>query len=1295
MPGKTPASEQPFLPRYEVTGLVGEGAAARVYRVTDRRSGAVRAIKALRAETNADPSVVKRFEDEFRILRGLHHPSLPEVHDYGFTEDGRRYIVMDLVDGRQLDDYFDEHPDDLWLLLYELCEVLVFIHDRNLLHLDLKPANILVKRTSAYGDEKPMVVLMDFGLSYRRESGEDVSLVGTPEYMAPEIIKGDDRITRAADYYSLGISLYKLLAGETPFGGTVNEVFAGHLREEVRFEEEKTVYAELYPHVLGLVGKEINPRLEAFEEFRRAVEGRLGGRIEELERAYGMSVISSIGMIGKDDVWRDVIAWLDQITTDNRTEHTFNDFPQTSKKLSNLKALSIEESSKSAIFTKGITDRLLSNVTEHDSPVVQSNVTQPKQLLIVGGPPRSGKSYLLCLLADKCRLHGLSPWALTSDHKNTGLGPDPMLGSLETLEASTENRSVDPASFLLDRFASGWSRLEQESKKKCAVLFVEDFGNLTRDQLGFLEYVLKRIEISLLDPDSPAIFILISGNNPKLRSDVKGLSGDKLKDLLVSVTPLKDNDISNPSDILNTPCPSADDKRNLRAQLLNTDKTAGRILESLKHDILEGSLNINSRWWSYQRSSVSDSSSDRRSLTQYYTNFVKELPTPARSVVDLICCHDGPVPVQTLLDNFSISKSTLDNLLNIQQLQNVVESNIQDGTNCVSISNQKLREAIYRNIPLGRRQQLHYEYANYYANISNLLSSAGDTRRIHTTYQLVHHYASSGNGRDALFTIVRLLKRLRADRHFLKMRSLCEKTLTLLDNNIISNGFQSIQHIRRYLLKQLITSYWHLSDYRSIRDIVCKYYGNQIENIPLGLIMRYCLALYADSQYDLAFRVTSCVRNRARNRDSVAHVTASLMYANTLLLKSKFEEARKELDKVESKMHLLGSYGRCRVYTCFVWLSDTTHDYTTLDKYAPLLEDISIKNKYYYEYLMANGAYFTYYFNTSRLEEARTLTHKAISIAIKHKLYRRLMECYFRASAVYYESGHYSRSIRYVQKALGVAKRIGLPDVVPELETRLAMNYQNSGLYGNALTHVNKAIDRWNHNWNASAGVPIYLFALDVHLSVNSDETAQYWKMATRYLKRHPEVRRQGYYWYLTGIYYGKMGKPELAKKAFSTARSIEMDSNATDDAVRAGIKEAFALIDQADYESAKRLIQSLRPMIQQLESKNIEAEFNALKLAYAYRSRANKNEINKNLRDCEKAMLSASEMPVLLSLDRIMFRAKARMGEIDEANQLFRLHLRRLKKILGNLTSRDYATKFLDDSDEKLLFYEYKIINK
>jgi serine/threonine-protein kinase len=154
--------------RYEILGPIGAGAAATVYRVRDARTGAVRAAKVLRTDHADNPETLARFEDEFRILRSLHHLHLPEVHDYGCTPDGGRFLVMELVDGLPLDEYFRAHPEDIWTILYELCETLVFVHARNLLHQDIKPSNILVARTGTAGGERPLVKLIDFGLTYQR-----------------------------------------------------------------------------------------------------------------------------------------------------------------------------------------------------------------------------------------------------------------------------------------------------------------------------------------------------------------------------------------------------------------------------------------------------------------------------------------------------------------------------------------------------------------------------------------------------------------------------------------------------------------------------------------------------------------------------------------------------------------------------------------------------------------------------------------------------------------------------------------------------------------------------------------------------------------------------------------------------------------------------------------------------------------------------------------------------------------------------------------------------------------------
>lgn len=310
--------------RYEVLAPLGAGASANVFRVRDLRTGAVRAAKVLKTGndrigssfSNASRAeTLSRFEDEFRILRTLHHPHLPEVFDYGRTEDGVCFLTMELVDGEPLDAYFREHPSDIWVILYELCETLVFVHARNLLHQDIKPSNILVSRAAVADGERPVIKLIDFGLTYRRGVGAAVRLVGTAEYIAPEVARGERSLTRAVDYYSLGATLFELLTGAPPFVGSENDVLRAHLEREPVIENEELEWAELYPHVRGLLAKDPQKRLAAFEEFRRVVVGRLTGGIDDLDRSYALARIDSLGMIGKKAPWDSLLKWFDAVAT--------------------------------------------------------------------------------------------------------------------------------------------------------------------------------------------------------------------------------------------------------------------------------------------------------------------------------------------------------------------------------------------------------------------------------------------------------------------------------------------------------------------------------------------------------------------------------------------------------------------------------------------------------------------------------------------------------------------------------------------------------------------------------------------------------------------------------------------------------------------------------------------------------------------------------------------------------------------------------------------------------------------
>ncbi len=207
---------------YQIVEQIGAGGMGEVYR-------AVRADEQYRKEValklvSAGPDaafVIGRFKNERQILAGLDHPNIARLLDGGVTEDGVPYFIMELIEGRPVDEFCDHHrlPVTERLILFrQICSAVQYAHQHLIVHRDIKPGNILV---SADGVPK----LLDFGiakiLSADGTSGrpeQTLSVFGalTPGYASPEQIKGEP-ITTASDVYSLGVVLYELLTGHRPY----------------------------------------------------------------------------------------------------------------------------------------------------------------------------------------------------------------------------------------------------------------------------------------------------------------------------------------------------------------------------------------------------------------------------------------------------------------------------------------------------------------------------------------------------------------------------------------------------------------------------------------------------------------------------------------------------------------------------------------------------------------------------------------------------------------------------------------------------------------------------------------------------------------------------------------------------------------------------------------------------------------------------------------------------------------------------------------------------------------------
>ena len=238
--------KDPFVGRtldekYCVEERLGAGGMGVVYRARHLLMNRPVAIKVLHQRLVEDEAARARFQTEARAAVKLQHPNAVSVSDFGQTPEGCFYIVMELLEGRTLREILSrEAPIETARavsIMLQISDAVAAAHEAKIIHRDLKPLNILVTQSA----EQPAVVkVLDFGIAKLGKddfdddensatpwttSGQPSSIIGTPRYMAPEQSNGSE-LTPAADVYSLGVILYEMLTGMTPFTGSTPEDIA-------------------------------------------------------------------------------------------------------------------------------------------------------------------------------------------------------------------------------------------------------------------------------------------------------------------------------------------------------------------------------------------------------------------------------------------------------------------------------------------------------------------------------------------------------------------------------------------------------------------------------------------------------------------------------------------------------------------------------------------------------------------------------------------------------------------------------------------------------------------------------------------------------------------------------------------------------------------------------------------------------------------------------------------------------------------------------------------------------------
>ena len=219
---------------YTIVRQLSEGGMGSVYEATHRRLRRKFAIKTLHRSVATSNEAYLRFRREAEIASELGHPNIIEVVDFDRAADGQAYMVMELLEGEDLDALLQRERtlplDRVVALVKELASALGAAHARGVIHRDLKPQNIFLCR---FGDRTDLPKILDFGIS--KIKGEQVALtaneafLGTPSYMSPEQAQGRaSAVDPRTDVFAMGAILYRCLTGELPFAGdsTMATLFA-------------------------------------------------------------------------------------------------------------------------------------------------------------------------------------------------------------------------------------------------------------------------------------------------------------------------------------------------------------------------------------------------------------------------------------------------------------------------------------------------------------------------------------------------------------------------------------------------------------------------------------------------------------------------------------------------------------------------------------------------------------------------------------------------------------------------------------------------------------------------------------------------------------------------------------------------------------------------------------------------------------------------------------------------------------------------------------------------------------
>lgn len=319
--------------RYRVEEALGSGGMAVVYRAVHLNLEQPFALKALHGEMASDHLIARRFEREAKVMSQLAHPNIVSVVDFGRTEGGLLYMVMEFVRGPTLGDVMRSSgplpPTRVARLARQIALGLERAHRSGFVHRDLKPQNVMLLGED---DEEEHAKILDFGLVglVEPDTAAHTQLTtrgmffGTPAYMSPEQISGEP-VGPPSDLYALGVMMYAMLTGELPFRGDLRELAHQHVTKPA--PRPNLDYGGLTDVVMKLLNKEPDARLTRGREVAAAIDATLlAAPPGSMPPAPGFDLSDDVSF-GAPEPDRDVLGVEPELVVSDAADLTLTDGP--------------------------------------------------------------------------------------------------------------------------------------------------------------------------------------------------------------------------------------------------------------------------------------------------------------------------------------------------------------------------------------------------------------------------------------------------------------------------------------------------------------------------------------------------------------------------------------------------------------------------------------------------------------------------------------------------------------------------------------------------------------------------------------------------------------------------------------------------------------------------------------------------------------------------------------------------------------------------------------------------------